>query len=630
MTFAVIFPIVIGVGGVLFVGLGGWKAWHASDTQESGKFLKVAGMGGVMLIVGIVGIFLVNKWMGDEEVEVVIEEEVGSGTGSVGVKTEIVLEGEGAGSGEVVTETGSEILEEVEVEEEEVVEEEPEVVTTREELEEIINKSGEHTREEGEMDVPHTGEIRLLGISFNKGGEPAKDLFVNEEFQINLGAKNADFFVWDLDRNVDTDNDGIPDNDYDVLGEDPAVTFKNSGKFEMILTAANADNLIREMFSVVINEKAPEVDFMIRPDAQYPALVHLDASETEVFSAGEVEFVWRVDGQEIRLEEEGDGRKGEAGWFILPTTGVFEIECEVVVASEVQTGRGERNYVVSKSEKHILNSILSAEIISEEKIKIAPAEFAFSAHAGDYSSTGLDERVVRNYFWDFGDGSDFVKGSVEKNVGHIFYKPGIFEVKLSVTDEDDITVTDIFQVFVSDDGAPVAFFEMEPEKGHRGDVFTFDAGVALMANGKNQGMDFSWDFGDESQLQKGRRVTHKFEELGSYRVTLSATDGSGGQFDGFYDSHSERLEIVPAVPIANFWADEIADLVMEFDASATLDPDDNIVKYQWDFGDGGNAVTEEPKVRNVFERAGEFTIYLVVRDADGNVSEVTKKVEVGR
>ena len=65
---------------------------------------------------------------------------------------------------------------------------------------------------------------------------------------------------------------------------------------------------------------------------------------------------------------------------------------------------------------------------------------------------------------------------------------------------------------------------------------------------------------------------------------------------------------------------------MNFDASASTDPDGTIVQYAWDFGDGtsGNGAT----ANHTYTAAGTYTVTLTVTDNDGASNSVSSTVTV--
>jgi PKD repeat protein len=67
-------------------------------------------------------------------------------------------------------------------------------------------------------------------------------------------------------------------------------------------------------------------------------------------------------------------------------------------------------------------------------------------------------------------------------------------------------------------------------------------------------------------------------------------------------------------------------LAVNFNASASSDPDtiDTIARYTFNFGDGGDDVTQaSPTISHTFNEAGEYIVRLVVTDSRGKVSSNT-------
>ncbi|MCM8778659.1 MAG: PKD domain-containing protein, partial [Candidatus Omnitrophica bacterium] len=52
-----------------------------------------------------------------------------------------------------------------------------------------------------------------------------------------------------------------------------------------------------------------------------------------------------------------------------------------------------------------------------------------------------------------------------------------------------------------------------------------------------------------------------------------------------------------------------------FDASASLDPDGDVLSYFWDFGDGTKG--EGVKVKHSYTQPGTYSVILTVRDNSG-------------
>ena len=97
-------------------------------------------------------------------------------------------------------------------------------------------------------------------------------------------------------------------------------------------------------------------------------------------------------------------------------------------------------------------------------------------------------------------------------------------------------------------------------------------------------------------------MTHTYAASGSYTVTLTAGDNGGATV-----SQAQTISVVRVTePLASFTFSCI-ELACSFDASGSSDPDGDITRYAWDFGDNteGVGVTVTHSVRNVRQSYGE-------------------------
>ncbi|HYY93825.1 MAG TPA: PKD domain-containing protein, partial [Pyrinomonadaceae bacterium] len=123
--------------------------------------------------------------------------------------------------------------------------------------------------------------------------------------------------------------------------------------------------------------------------------------------------------------------------------------------------------------------------------------------------------------------------------------------------------------------------------------------------------------------------------LGSVRATVpSALPGTGGTNEtipdstggGAYTLRADNLCLSNTAPVAVLNGDtDHGDepLTVNFDASGSHDSDsiDTISSYTFNFGDGGDDVTQaSPIISHTFNATGEFAVRLVVTDSRGKVS----------
>jgi len=170
---------------------------------------------------------------------------------------------------------------------------------------------------------------------------------------------------------------------------------------------------------------------------------------------------------------------------------------------------------------------------------------------------------------------------------------------------------------------PVARFSYSPTSGAPPLEVAFDGSASYDPNGSIVAYD--WDFGDDT-TGSGQIVTHTYNTAGIFAAGLTVTDN-----DGKTGSVTHTVEVIKAnePPVAEFSFSPttgIYPLQVNFDASASHDPDGNIVQYSWDFGDGrtGSGRT----VSHVYTRSGTFLIKLTVRDNSGGTDTKSKSIVV--
>ena len=135
---------------------------------------------------------------------------------------------------------------------------------------------------------------------------------------------------------------------------------------------------------------------------------------------------------------------------------------------------------------------------------------------------------------------------------------------------------------------------------------------------ENDPLTFTWDFGDGS-ASGGANPIHTYTLPGTYTVTVVVSDNVNTARDSVVIN---IVQIMPMnqIPVADLRANNInpnvGDLVT-FDASNSRDPDGNIVRYSFNFGDGNVVVTTNPIITHVYGSTGVYGATVVVTDDDG-------------
>lgn len=213
--------------------------------------------------------------------------------------------------------------------------------------------------------------------------------------------------------------------------------------------------------------------------------------------------------------------------------------------------------------------------------------------------------LVNSFSWDFADGLN----AGGPTPTHIFAKPGVYKVVLTVTGdlvgECDNTARDEVVITVYD--APSAKYTV-PKVVAVKDVVAFNA-IASAAEGSKIA-SYLWDFGD-MMTGSGEKVEHSYEKPGKYFTNLVvATDAQ----TSCSKTAAQNLIIVNAQPVAKAAGPHIGAInqMLVFDGSASGDSDGSITSYNWDFGDGATAVGVES--RHEYKKSGKYIVSLKVTD----------------
>ncbi len=172
---------------------------------------------------------------------------------------------------------------------------------------------------------------------------------------------------------------------------------------------------------------------------------------------------------------------------------------------------------------------------------------------------------------------------------------------------------------------PRAEFSYAPKSGYPPLEVSFDAGASSSPNGII--ISYSWDF-DDGTTGTGKTITHTFTEKGVYRVTLTVVDSDGKE--GTIYHNVQALSLPPHASFTYYPYMQTTEEPVQFDASASYDPDGEIVEYLWDFGDGTTG--EGEYVEHIYTSAGsnglKYSVTLTVIDDDGVKSSITKHIQI--
>lgn len=234
------------------------------------------------------------------------------------------------------------------------------------------------------------------------------------------------------------------------------------------------------------------------------------------------------------------------------------------------------------------------------------------------------------YAWDFG-GEATATGRI---VNYRFQTVRIYPVKLTVTDAAGSVATLTQNVTVTQGTAPTASFNFTPTSPAQFETVNFTAEASRVGVAGRTIIDYDWRFGD-GFTGSGMRVTHDYNVLGTYVVTLTVTDSAGVQ-----GTTTQNVTIVNGVtalftisPTNPARTDRITFNAEESKGSDTGFGGRNpIVKYTWHFGVDNQIVeTTSPIISrdpDFFPAARTYTVTLTVEDSAGRRQTTSKTITV--
>ena len=247
-------------------------------------------------------------------------------------------------------------------------------------------------------------------------------------------------------------------------------------------------------------------------------------------------------------------------------------------------------------------------------------------YLGTASDPGQVDQL--SYAWDFDyDGANFDEDALGPMV-EWSYPDGSadstqYVVALRVRDSDYPSPTDqggqigenLDTLVVAVENLPPVVEAGGPYQGTEGQIITLNGTADDVAADT---LAYAWDFDFNGVTftpdAVGQTVTHTWQTGGDFPVRLQVTDDDGGV------SFADTLVDVNALPLAEaggpYVGFEGADI--NFDGSSSSDPDQDLLTYHWNFGDGTPPATGMNVLHRYVDN-GVYTATLTVTDSAGGV-----------
>lgn len=266
----------------------------------------------------------------------------------------------------------------------------------------------------------------------------------------------------------------------------------------------------------------------------------------------------------------------------------------------VNDGSGAQNAVYSVNRVYEVNA---APIpVFSVPARVAPGD-VFPLNAIESSDPNQDEL---EYIW-MVDNEEVARGDISTLS---LSEPGSYEIKLIVDDKRGVSnsvqsLTNIIQV----NAPPRPVITAVPVTSNA--KVDFEATQSVDTESELQ--TFNWDFGDGNRAS-GPRVSHTYQQTGSYTVKLTVDDGANLRNSV---QTSEHVIVVNSYPVSDFSSPDVVAPGVPFtvDGSLSSDADGTITNYAW--AANGNPAGSGQTNSITLNNPGLHTISLSVNDDSG-------------
>ncbi len=249
-------------------------------------------------------------------------------------------------------------------------------------------------------------------------------------------------------------------------------------------------------------------------------------------------------------------------------------------------------------------------VFPEPKVGFSATEVCLEEPTQFTSNVTLTSGFITSYQWDYNDAFK----DTGKNTVHTYQNWGNYSVELlAVSDKGCINSIK----------APVRVNPLP-----RANIFTPDldkcvpfevpfTSTSTVAEGAV--LEWDWRFGDNKKSTEAN-PTHIYETPGIYSPYLKVITDKGCTHDSTFDDYITVYKL----PIADFTPTPREVTFFEPTISFIDNSSNDVVNWEWDFGNGQNSGTQSPII--TFDDTGKYTVELIVRNQNWCRGNMIKEV----
>ena len=384
----------------------------------------------------------------------------------------------------------------------------------------------------------------------------------------------GDILEYRIDKNifVDSDGNGVANDDIDNVNDDSYLTgqfwqatYRRGEEPKIVAEITLVDKSgqkAKEQVEIVFGDRVDTgppiaaLDALPMPREDGLILLYEDPHKVAFYARGSEGKIleYRID-KNIFEDSDGDGNASNdidnLNDISFKTGDVWETEYakteEQIIAQLIVVGE---QGMGSRIQKGIVFGEKPTPVIPLEEVEdgirlTADKDFVVKGDPITFAVKGLQLALSEYTFeWDFdGDGEMNKEVEGDNSAMHIYEIPGVFEVRVKITDREGNTAERTLEITSKDTVATKADFTFNVDAN----TVTFTNLSTVNLSLADKTLDYAWSFGDtdpegyeEQRDQIGvADPVYTYRKAGKYLITLTITDA-----DQVTDSKSAEIEIL--------------------------------------------------------------------------------------
>jgi len=324
-------------------------------------------------------------------------------------------------------------------------------------------------------------------------------------------------------------NNGVSVSLDDSTGVSISPTFESPGVYTVTLTVSDGSGKTdTASMDILVDSTAPVATYEYStPSSTEPATLLFDASKSYDPDEGDVlTFEWDfggIEGEDYTIVDEESDQKVTVQFL---NTGDYNVTL---------TAYDQHPAELKKSDTAMSTITIDSVLDVGLEIEGETARHLDANGESEVEFTALSE-TASSFEMDYGDGNvDFTDTITrgESIFTHTYESAGVFNVTLTALDDENGTNSVTQRVYLGTGDSPIAVINIGSNgedigyaSNFHGSVktqFTFDAGDSINVDGRSEGLEYSWNFGDRVTSSQ-TSVTHTFAETAVYTITLTVRD----------------------------------------------------------------------------------------------------------